>query len=200
MDQTPKTATSSDVTTYWLKTLTPRDWYIASDAVDTVIIERFQSTWVIARDGGLQDWLETPQGVLSYLILCDQFPRNMFRGHGDSFATDGLSRAATALALDRGWDLQVPEPERQFIYMPLMHSEDLADHDRAIELFATRMPQTGASNHDHGLAHRNIIAEFGRFPYRNEALGRTTTAAEQAFLDAGGYGFALRKVQAEAAK
>jgi uncharacterized protein (DUF924 family) len=186
----------TDVTTYWLDTLTPRDWYVADDAVDAAIIAQFEPTWAVARDGGCQDWLETPDGVLSYLILCDQFPRNMFRGSGKSFATDPLSRTATQLALARGWDMQIAEPARQFIYMPLMHSETLADHDLAIELFSTRMPETGSSNHDHGIAHRNIIADFGRFPYRNAALGRDTTQAEQAFLDAGGYGYALRKVQA----
>lgn len=193
-------ANPADVRTYWLDTLAPKDWYVANDDVDQTIISRFQSTWDVARGGGLQNWLETPDNLLSYLILCDQFPRNMFRGSGDAFATDELSRAATQLALSKGWDMDIAEPARQFIYMPLMHSETLADHDQAIEMFATRMPQTGDSNHDHCIAHRNIIAEFGRFPYRNAALGRDTTPAEQAFLDAGGYGYALRKVQGGASE
>ncbi len=191
-------ATPTDVRTYWLETIKPKDWYIANDAVDAGITKQFQETWRLARDGGCQDWLDTSDDLLSYLILCDQFPRNMFRGSGDAFATDAASRDATRLALSRGWDMKITEPARQFIYMPLMHSEDLGDHDLAIELFATRMPETGANNHDHCIAHRNIIAEFGRFPYRNAALGRETTSAEQAFLDAGGYGYALRKVQGAA--
>lgn len=194
-----KIATAREVTDYWLHTLTPRDWYVMNADVDAEISERFQPTWDEARDGRCQDWLETPDGLLGYLILCDQFPRNMFRGTGASFATDGLSLAATRQALLREWDLLIPEPARQFIYMPLMHSEVLADHDLSIDLFKTRMPETGESNRDHGIAHRNIIAEFGRFPYRNAALGRETTPEEQTFLDAGGYGYALRKVQENAA-
>jgi uncharacterized protein (DUF924 family) len=189
------TVNPAEVRDYWLKTLKPKDWYIANDAVDAEIIQRFQQTWAVARDGGCQDWLNTADDLLSYLILCDQFPRNMFRGSGDAFATDVMSRAATRRAIDNGWDVLIPEPDRQFIYMPLMHSENLDDHDLAISLFKTRMPETGGANNDHGQAHRNIIAEFGRFPYRNGALGRETTPAEQAFLDSGGYGYALRKVQ-----
>jgi len=181
---------------YWMSKLAPKDWYVANDAVDADITQRFLPTWEAARDGKCNDWLMSADGVLSFLILCDQFPRNMFRGQAAAFATDAASLNATALAIQNGWDLKVPEPARQFIYMPLMHSETLADQDLAIEMFAQRMPETGMSNHEHCIAHRYVIATFGRFPYRNAALGRTTTPAEQAFLDAGGYGHALRLVQA----
>lgn len=191
-----KIATPGEVRDYWLTELTPRDWYVASDAVDAEITRRFLTTWQAARDAKCDDWLLSPEGVLSFLILCDQFSRNMFRGQAAAFATDGLCLAATALAIEKDWDLQVPEPERQFIYMPLMHSEKLSDQDMGIHMFKTRMPETGASNHDHTLAHRHVIATFGRFPYRNAALGRETTPAEQTFLDAGGYGHALRQIQA----
>ncbi|MBB5721737.1 uncharacterized protein (DUF924 family) [Loktanella ponticola] len=194
-----KIANPSEVTDYWLHTLAPRDWYVVNPDLDAEIRRRFQPTWDEARDGRCQDWLDTPNGLLAYLILCDQFPRNMFRGTGASFATDAMSRAATQYALDKEWDMLIPEPERQFVYMPLMHSEVLADHDLSIKLFATRMPETGENNREHGIAHRNIIAEFGRFPYRNTALGRETTPAEQRFLNAGGYGYELRKVQGAAA-
>ena len=191
-----KIATPSDVRDYWLKELAPKDWYIASDAVDAEITKRFLTTWQAARDAKCDEWLLSPEDLLSFVILCDQLSRNMFRGQAAAFATDGLCLAATARAMDKGWDLQVPEPERQFLYMPLMHSEKLADQDLAIEMFNTRMPETGASNHDHALAHRHVIETFGRFPYRNAALGRETTPEEQTFLDAGGYGFALRHIQA----
>ena len=187
--------TPEAVRAYWLEDLQPKDWYVASDDVDATITHRFLATWQAARDGQCKDWLTSPNGVLSYLILCDQFPRNMFRGQAAAFATDPLCLRVTAIALDSGWDMEIAEPARQFIYMPLMHSEDLADQDQAIKLFETRMPETGASNHEHGHAHRYVIAKFGRFPYRNAALGRDTTEAEQAFLDAGGYGHALRLIQ-----
>lgn len=191
-----KIATPSEVRDYWLKELTPKDWYIASDVVDREITRRFLTTWQAARDAKCHDWLLTPEDLLSFIILCDQFSRNMFRGQAAAFATDGMCLTATARAIEKGWDFQVAEPERQFIYMPLMHSEKLADQDLAIELFSTRMPETGALSHDHTLAHRYVIEEFGRFPYRNAALGRETTPEEQEFLDAGGYGFAVRHIQA----
>ena len=98
------------------------------------------------------------------------------------------------MAIDAGWDMQIEPPARQFFYLPLMHAEDLALQNQCIALFSNRMPDSD-SNGEHGLAHRNIIAKFGRFPYRNAALGRPTTPQEQAFLDDGGYGAAIRAVQ-----
>ncbi len=94
--------------------------------------------------------------------------------------------------------MQIAEPARQFFYMPLMHSENLCNQDRAVRLIHTRMPETGHSNQDHACAHRAVIRDFGRFPYRNDALGRKTTSVEQAFLDAGGYGAAIRAQQTAA--
>ena len=191
------TATPHDVRTYWLNDLEPKDWYIQNDAIDAEITQRFGATWNAARDGNCVDWLDNPDDLLSFIILCDQFSRNMFRGAGDAFVTDAISRAATAKAIENDWDLKIAEPARQFIYMPLMHSEDLGDQDLATEMFHTRMPKTGEGNHLHCQAHRNVIAEFGRFPYRNMALGRETTPAEQRFLDAGGYGYAVRQLQGD---
>lgn len=182
-----------DVCDYWLG-LGPAGWYRADDAVDAEIRARFGPAWEAARAGGLTDWLESPEGALGYLILTDQFPRNMFRGEARAFATDARARTVAESALARGHDLAVPEPERQFFYLPFMHAEDLGLQDRCIALFAGRMPETGAGNLPHARAHREIIRRFGRFPYRNAALGRPTSAEEQAFLDAGGYAAVLREL------
>ena len=190
-----ETVSPQTVRHYWFETLAPKDWYVANDAVDATISKRFKDTWKAAHKGGLQDWLETAEDLLAYLIVTDQFPRNMFRGDGRSFATDPQARAATEIALGRGWDLQTPEPARQFFYLPLMHAEDLALQDRSVALFSERMPEAGADNLDHAKAHRWVIAAFGRFPYRNAALNRETTEAEQAFLDNGGYRHALEQVR-----
>lgn len=187
--------TPQTIRTYWLQTLVPKDWYVENPEVDATIRERFLGTWQAASAGGLQDWLNDADDLLAFIILCDQFPRNMFRGDGRSFATDELARAATGRAIANGWDLAIAEPARQFIYITLMHSEDLGDQDRAVEMFATRMPETGANNHDHALAHRWVIAKFGRFPYRNAALGRASTSQEDTFLAEGGYRIALQAVQ-----
>lgn len=193
-----QTVTPATVRDYWLNSLEPKDWYVENPEIDAAIRAQFLPAWETAADGGLQDWLINADDLLAYIILCDQFPRNMFRGDGRSFATDKKARAATHLAIANGWDLEIAEPARQFIYVTLMHSEDLTDQDRALEMFSTRMPQSGDNNHDHGLAHRWVIATFGRFPYRNAALDRETTPEEQAFLDKGGYRFALQTVQGNA--
>jgi uncharacterized protein (DUF924 family) len=191
-------ATPEDVLGFWLDECAPSDWYKSDPAFDAAIRDRFLDTWREATDGALGLWLTYPSGTLAYIILTDQFPRNMFRDTSQAFATDHLARAAAKMAIDRNWDMKIDEPARQFFYLPLMHAENLCDQDRAVRLIHSRMPQHGAGNVDHACAHRAVIRDFGRFPYRNTALGRKTTSAEQAFLDAGGYGAAIRAQQAGA--
>ena len=187
--------TARDVVDYWLG-LGPAAWYDVNEEVDAEIRTRFGPAWEAALAGAFGPWAETAQGALGLLILTDQFPRNMFRNSPRAFATDARARAVADAAIGRGHDLAVPEPERQFFYLPYMHAEDLSLQDRGIDLIAARMPDTGAANLPHAKAHREIIRRFGRFPYRNEALGRATTAAEKAFLDGGGYGAVLREIEA----
>ena len=177
---------------YWLKTLEPKTWYVADPAVDAEIARRFTGLWQRALDGGLTDWLETATGALAYLIVTDQFSRNMFRGDARAFATDAKARAAARAALERGFDRAVKEPERLFFYMPFEHSEDPADQAFSVELTRSRLPGSAADSTLHARAHQEIIRRFGRFPFRNAALGRVTTSEEQAFLDAGGYGATVR--------
>ncbi|MBE0413332.1 DUF924 family protein [Yoonia sp.] len=181
-----------DVLAFWLDECAPEDWYKSDPVFDAKIREKFLPTWQEATEGALGLWLTYPSGTLAYIILTDQFPRNMFRDSGKAFATDKLALAAAKMAIERHWDMKIDEPARQFFYLPLMHAENLIDQDRAVRLIHTRMPGTGKSNESHACAHRSIIRQFGRFPYRNAALARKTTAAEQVFLDAGGYATALR--------
>ena len=184
-----------EVLAFWLDECSPADWYKSDPALDAKMLDRFGDAWQEAAEGALGLWLTYPSGALAYIILTDQFSRNMFRGSGKAFSLDNAARAAAKMAIDRNWDLKIDEPARQFFYMPLMHAENLCDQDRAVRLIHTRMPQTGHSNRDHASAHRAVIRDFGRFPYRNDALGRKTTSAEQAFLDDGGYGAAIRAQQ-----
>ncbi len=177
-----------EVLDYWLGALGPEGWYAGGAALDAEIRERFEPLWQAAAEGGLDHWVEGAGPALAFIVLTDQFPRNMFRGTAAAFATDPQARAAAERALAAGWDLQAPEPDRQFFYMPFMHSEALDDQDRCVALMAERMPETGASNHLHARAHREVIRRFGRFPFRNAALGRASTPEEAAFLGAGGYG------------
>lgn len=185
-----------EVLGFWLDETGPKGWYLSDPVLDAAITERFLPTWEEAREGACGLWLTGAKGGMAYLILTDQFPRNMFRGQALAFATDGNARAAAKVAIDRKWDMHFKEPERQFFYMPLMHSENLVDQDRCVRLVCERMPGTGAGTLLHARAHRRIIRQFGRFPFRNEALGRSTTAAEQAFMADGAYGAIVRELQA----
>ncbi|QIE44618.1 DUF924 domain-containing protein [Pseudohalocynthiibacter aestuariivivens] len=187
--------TPDDVLSFWLDEVGPKGWYDVSEELDAKISDRFQDAWQRAREGANGLWLTYPNGTLAYIILMDQFPRNMFRGSGDSFATDKHSVAAAKVAIHRKWDLRVAEPARQFFYLPLMHAENLCDQERCIRMICERMPESGASNLLHARAHREVIRQFGRFPYRNEALGRACTLPERAYLEAGGYASTVRRLQ-----
>lgn len=190
-------ATSEDVLSFWLEEIKPSDWYNSSDALDEAIRKTFLSTWDAGMQGKLTHWTCNARGALAEIILLDQFPRNMFRDQAKAFSSDRLALATAKKAIDAGWDLKVEEPERQFFYMPLMHSEVLCDQDRCVRLMAERL--NAPSNLLHAKAHRELIRRFGRFPYRNEALGRRSCAAEQAFLQGAGYREVLEELEAKAA-
>ncbi|MBA4323482.1 MAG: DUF924 domain-containing protein [Rhodobacter sp.] len=175
-----------EVLDFWISEIGPKGWFSGGEAVDMACRDRFLDLWQAAHDGGLEHWVEGPAGTLAYLVLTDQFPRNMFRGQARAFATDARARAAARRAVALGWDIAVPEPERTFFYLPFGHSEDLSDQEWSVELHAARMVED-AEYLLHARAHREIIARFGRFPFRNAALGRATTPEEQDFLAAGAY-------------
>lgn len=179
--------TPDDVLNFWLDELSPKDWYSGGAELDEKIRSRFLDAWENAIAGTYGLWLTYPSGTLAYIILLDQLSRNMFRGQAKAFVGDKHARAAAKVAIDRGWDMKIDAPARQFFYMPLMHSENLCDQDRAVRLFLTRMPDKGGDHLLHAKAHREVIRRFGRFPFRNEALGRDYTAPEQAFMTEGGY-------------
>ncbi|WP_208352028.1 DUF924 family protein [Pseudaestuariivita rosea] len=180
--------TPEEILAFWLDEVDQKYWYQSNDALDRQIREKFEQAWQDAMDGTCGLWLTYPSGTLAYIILLDQFPRNMFRGTAKAFASDKHAMAAAKMAVDHGWDMKIDEPARQFFYLPMMHSENLCDQERAVRLILTRMPKTGADNLLHAKAHREVIRRFGRFPYRNEALARETTVSEAAFIDEGGYG------------
>lgn len=174
------------VLTFWLEEIGPDNWYAGGAAIDALCRERCGDLWQAAHDGGLDHWVDGAVGTLAYLILTDQIPRNIHRDTALAFATDRLALQAARTAVERGWDLNAPEPERQFFYLPFEHSEDPADQALAVRLLTERM----ASDPDmalHARAHQDIIRRYGRFPTRNAALGRVTTIEEQVYLDQGGY-------------
>ncbi len=175
------------VTDFWIDEVGPRGWYNGSDELDRVIETEFLDMWHRASSGEFGSWLCAPDTALSLILLLDQFPRNMFRGTDQAYASDPAALAATKRSIVMGHDLKVPEPERQFFYLPLMHSESLMDQERCVRLIALRMPAMGAEALKHAQAHRDVIRQFGRFPYRNDHLGRVTTESESEYLDLGGY-------------
>jgi uncharacterized protein (DUF924 family) len=182
---------------FWLHEVGPDGWYVGSEEIDILCRERFEDLWQAAHDGGLDHWVDGTVGTLAYLILTDQIPRNIYRGTAQAFATDPQALAAARKALEAGWDLGAPEPERQFFYMPFEHSEDPADQVLAVKLLTERL----ASDPDMGLharAHQAVIARFGRFPTRNAALGRASSPEEQAYLDEGGYGAVVNRLKSHA--
>lgn len=171
------------VLTFWFGDgpATPRDvWFKASPDFDMEVARRFRRTYEKAASGDLDGLAGSAEGCVTLAVLLDQFPRNMFRGTAGAFASDGQARAIARHALKRGFDSAVPEVGRLFLYLPFEHSEDLADQDRSVELFATL---GNAEWLDYAERHRAVIARFGRFPHRNAALGRPSTPEEIAFLE-----------------
>ena len=176
-----------DILDYWIGEVGEDGWFAGGEALDGEIRERFAEVWQAAAEGGLEHWVEGAAPTLAYLVLCDQMSRNMHRGSARAFATDARALAAARKAIDEGWDMAVPEPERMFFYLPFEHSESPADQARSVRLMAERLPLDPAMLL-HARAHQEIIARFGRFPYRNAALGRPNTPEEAAFIAEGGYG------------
>ena len=162
----------------------PARWYAKSDAFDADIRSRFGSVHASARAGELDRWAESPEGALALLILLDQFSRNLFRGSPQAFAADQKALATADRAIGSGVDREVPLSLRQFIYLPFMHAETIAEQERSLALFHSLHD---TENVRYAKIHEVIIRRFGRFPHRNAVLGRHTTPAEQAFLESGGF-------------
>jgi uncharacterized protein (DUF924 family) len=186
-----------EVLDFWLGEIGPKGWYAGGDEIDARCRDGFADLWQAAHDGGLEHWVDGAVGTLAYLIVCDQFPRNIHRGSALAFATDAQARAAARKAVAEGWDLKAPEPERQFFYMPFEHSEDPADQALAVEYLTDRLP-SDPEMALHARAHQQVIARFGRFPTRNQALGRVSSPEEQAYLDEGGYMALVNRLKSHA--
>lgn len=161
----------------------PDKWYKKDDAFDAAIRARFLETYEAASAGALDVWAGTAEGALALVIVLDQFPRNLFRNDARAFAADARALAVANAAIAAGFDSRIAPPMQQFFYLPLMHSEALADQERCVDLFAGGAEE----NRKYAIIHRDVIARFGRFPHRNAVLGRETTPEEQAFLDQGGF-------------
>jgi uncharacterized protein (DUF924 family) len=166
-------------------------WFQRDDAFDAGIRDGFGALVVPAREGVMDGWADTPEGALALLILLDQFPRNLFRGDAEAFASDPHAQqvARRAVLRDR-FDLALPPSGRIFLYLPFEHAETMADQDLSVALFEglrdIPLHARPGGTIDYAWRHRQVIRRFGRYPHRNVPLGRESTPAEQAWLDAGG--------------
>jgi uncharacterized protein (DUF924 family) len=175
-----------EILKFWFEDLEPKQWWVKDLELDQLIIARFSEIHDRAARCELSGWRKDASGRLAEIIVLDQFSRNMSRGSPLSFACDPLSLALSQEAISVGADQLLSPVERNFIYMPFMHSESLQIHEEAIELFR-RNGQQG--NLEYELKHKVIIERFGRYPHRNEVLGRASTADEVEFLQQPGSSF-----------
>lgn len=168
-----------EIIAFWFS-LDPKQWWTADPELDSEVRERFFDLWEEQKQSHAADFLGSAEEALAAVILFDQFPRNMLRGHADQFATDHLALKIAKAAIERGYDESLEQPKRGFLYMPFQHSEDLDDQQRSVALFTALGDEEQL---DFAKKHRDVIERFGRFPHRNAVLGRTPRPAEVAAGD-----------------
>jgi uncharacterized protein (DUF924 family) len=167
---------------FWFQALTPGDWFRPSPAVDAELRRRFAPDLAMLSSRPSVEFLSDPLTARASVLLFDQIPRNIHRGTARAFACDRLARAIAIGALRRGWDSDLKPQERQFLALPLMHSENIADQRLSREYFTRLGPRFGLP---FARSHHRMIARFGRFPHRNAVLGRESTDAERRAVEAG---------------
>jgi len=170
---------TGDIIAFWFGEPMKQHWFRSTPALDREIRKRFESTWEQAATGKYRSWTQMPEGCLAMAIVLDQFPLNMYRGQARAFSTEAQAIAVALHAVDKGFDRQLTGQRLAFLYMPLMHSEELAHQDRSVHLFEQSGLEANARFARH---HRELIRRFGRFPHRNAILGRCSTAEELAYL------------------
>ncbi len=170
-----------EILDFWFVATPASKRYAVDPDLDEEIRERFLGIWKKARAGELAAWEEDAESALSLIILFDQFSRNMFRGFGKAFSCDAHALEIAKRSVARDFDMALGRERQMFFYMPYLHSENLADQEECIRLCVERRGDQ-ATPDSYAVRHRDVIARFGRFPARNHALGRSSTAEEEAFL------------------
>lgn len=175
---------ASDVLDFWFSDRVEALWFSSTEAFDREIADIFESLWRQGRDGELSAWETTADGALALVILLDQLPLNMFRDQPQSFETEQASRDVAQRAIEKGFDVQIDNRRKRFLYMPFMHSEKLSDQHRSVALLEAAGMTESLRWAKH---HLDIVARFGRFPHRNQILDRESTSEELKWLDSGGF-------------
>ena len=178
----PQRRWAAELLHLWFHELGFGDWFVPNADIDAMLRRRFAREFASLRTQPPQAFLTDPHSALAAVLLFDQLPRNLARGTPRAFATDALARAIAQAALARGWDRRLAPQQRQFLAMPLMHSERIADQRRSLAYFTRLGRRYGAP---FARTHYRMIARFGRFPHRNAVLGRRSTPAEIAAVEAG---------------
>lgn len=179
---------AKEVLTFWFEETEPKFHFNATPAFDSEIRYRFEDMAIeqaAIASKGAHPWEASPETMLALAITLDQFPRNMYRGTSAMFEWDAYLLPLIKKMIERNDDLKIPISRRSFIYMPLMHSEKLSDQDQCVQLVDQRLENENTLFH--AKAHRKLIRQFGRFPHRNELLGRSSKSEEIQYLNDGGY-------------
>jgi len=177
---TPAISSPDSILDFWFSAGVRPLWFKSTSEFDAEVRQRFADTWQVAQRGELGAWEDSASGALALVIVLDQFPLNMYRGRPESFATEAAARDVARRAIARGFDGVLDSGQRVFLYLPFMHSEDTADQDYSVQLFAQPGMEDSLKWAQH---HRDIVRRFGRFPHRNALLGRVSSDAEIAYLE-----------------
>ena len=175
-----------EVISFWFEEIEPKQIWIKDPEFDQLIVDRFSEVYQQATRCELFEWREKSEGCLAEIIVLDQFSRNMFRDSAKAFAFDALALSLTQQALALGIDEQLESRKRNFIYLPLMHSESKIIHEFALKIYTKNSKHASL---EFEIKHKNIIDRFGRYPHRNKVLGRVSTDEEVEFLKQPGSGF-----------
>lgn len=168
-----------DIIDFWYSEKIKKHWFNSTQEIDDLIRQEYELLWQATARGDMGAWYHTAEACLALTIILDQFPLNMFRGQTKSFSTESKAIAVTLHAIDHGYDHELTKDKRAFLYMPLMHSEDMKHQDMSVQLYEAAELMENARFARH---HREIIRRFGRFPHRNKILGRQSSPEEIAYL------------------
>ena len=169
----------SEIIDYWFAQSMQKYWFSSTPEIDAEIRDRYEELWKKAKSNDYDEWVKTPDGCLALAIIFDQFPLNMYRGKPESFQTEHKAVEVTLLAIEEKFDNKIEKEKLSFLFIPLMHSEDINHQNLAVKLFKKHGLFENLEFAEH---HRNIIERFGRFPHRNKILGRASTKLEKEYL------------------
>lgn len=172
--------TLASILEYWYSDRIKKHWFNSNEELDNEIKDKYEEVWKAAIRGEFNEWKESAEGCLALAIVFDQLPLNMFRGEVESFSTEAMAVKISKLAIEKGFDKNIDKDKLAFLYMPLMHSENIHDQDLSVSLFEKAGLDENAKFARH---HREIVQKFGRFPHRNEILQRESSQSEIDYLN-----------------